>query len=134
MFRLCRACAFLDDCRDIVEHECTSLSFGIASRAVGGIATNQFRLWAALPVACGGPAIGAIGLGWADVQTFGAPRRQVALDLAADALDLGHLGALSSLLYDTSANPGAPPPPEPWFAEPAPGADFVLLDHLELGS
>jgi diacylglycerol O-acyltransferase len=37
------------------------------------------------------------------------------------AADLGHLGALSSLLYDTSANPGAPPPPEPWFAEPAPG-------------
>jgi len=28
----------------------SSLSFGIASRAVGGIATNQFRLWAALPV------------------------------------------------------------------------------------
>ena len=28
----------------------SSLSFGISSRAVGGIATNQFRLWAALPV------------------------------------------------------------------------------------
>lgn len=28
----------------------SSLSFGVASRAVGGIATNQFRLWAALPV------------------------------------------------------------------------------------
>ena len=41
------------------------------------------RSWAALPVACGGRAVGAIGLGWADAQTFVAPRRQVALDLAA---------------------------------------------------
>jgi WS/DGAT/MGAT family acyltransferase len=37
------------------------------------------------------------------------------------AVDLQHLGALSSLLYDTQATPAAPPPPAPWFAESAPG-------------
>lgn len=37
------------------------------------------------------------------------------------AVDLHGLGALSSLLYDTSAAPRAPPPPAPWFADSAPG-------------
>ncbi len=37
------------------------------------------------------------------------------------AVDLGQLGALSSLLYDTEASPPAPPPPAPWFADAPPG-------------
>jgi WS/DGAT/MGAT family acyltransferase len=33
------------------------------------------------------------------------------------AVDLGQLGALSSLLYDTDPNPPPPAPPAPWFAD-----------------
>ncbi|OGB00194.1 MAG: acyltransferase [Burkholderiales bacterium RIFCSPHIGHO2_12_FULL_69_20] len=44
------------------------------------------------------------------------------------AVDLHRLGALSSLLYDTSAHPPAPPPPEPWFADSPPGR-LSLVRH-----
>jgi len=37
------------------------------------------------------------------------------------AIDLHRLAELTTLLYDTSATPPAPPPPEPWFADSAPG-------------
>jgi len=37
------------------------------------------------------------------------------------AVDLHGLGALSALLYDPSATPPAPAPPEPWFADSPPG-------------
>lgn len=37
------------------------------------------------------------------------------------AIDLHRLADLTTLLYDTSATPPAPAPPEPWFADAAPG-------------
>jgi WS/DGAT/MGAT family acyltransferase len=37
------------------------------------------------------------------------------------AIDLHRLADLTALLYDTSATPPAPAPPEPWFADSAPG-------------
>ena len=37
------------------------------------------------------------------------------------ACDLHRLADLTTLLYDTSATPSAPAPPEPWFADSAPG-------------
>ena len=37
------------------------------------------------------------------------------------AIDLHRLADLTTLLYDTSATPPAPAPPEPWFADSAPG-------------
>jgi len=37
------------------------------------------------------------------------------------AVDLTRLGELSALLYDTAAAPPPPAPPEPWFADAAPG-------------
>ena len=37
------------------------------------------------------------------------------------AIDLHRLADLTTLLYDTSATPPAPPPPEPWFADSPPG-------------
>jgi WS/DGAT/MGAT family acyltransferase len=37
------------------------------------------------------------------------------------AVDLGQLGALSSLLYDTEPSPPPPAPPVPWFADAPPG-------------
>jgi len=37
------------------------------------------------------------------------------------AIDLHRLADLTALLYDTSAMPPAPAPPEPWFADSAPG-------------
>ena len=37
------------------------------------------------------------------------------------AIDLHRLADLTALLYDTSATPPAPAPPEPWFADAAPG-------------
>ncbi len=44
------------------------------------------------------------------------------------AVDLDHLGALSALLYDPSPNPPAEGPPEPWFADSAPG-EWALIGH-----
>jgi diacylglycerol O-acyltransferase / wax synthase len=37
------------------------------------------------------------------------------------AIDLHRLADLTTLLYDTSATPPAPAPPEPWFADTPPG-------------
>src|SRR5262245_32315645 len=75
----------------------SSLSFGIASRAVGGIATNQFRLWAALPV------LGAIvWLTTGSLWPAALPTERLAL-LSASGLiglvlgDIGYFHALATI-------------------------------------